>query len=236
MSDTADNDWTRTPEQVALQAAAVDLAIGEIVAVGNGMLTRVHIAQLCAGTNCWIHNPSTHHMNSWPIRWHADKKTAERQCAHGSGHPDPDDVAYHFRAGRNVSVHDCDGCCGQRSRDDLVQDADKGSSSEMFSAGMTKWNWMMIEFAPGSNLGEPLIGDGELSREAAHEAIQTALDQTPSVSMSNVWRAGAKDDTVTFDRFVFTIYSHEAGRSYEAAVEWLDDFAVRSRAARKTSG
>lgn len=57
--------------------------------------------------------PSTHHMNTWGIRWREDKRTAERICGHGLGHPDPDCVSFHARMGQDVSVHGCDGCCGK---------------------------------------------------------------------------------------------------------------------------
>lgn len=101
-------------DQVRMVAAAQDLAAGDVIAIDNGWLTKVHPAGLCAGTQCWVHNPSDHHMTGWPVRWRADKHTAERVCEHGIGHPDPDDRAYHHRQGRDVSVHGCDGCCAPR--------------------------------------------------------------------------------------------------------------------------
>ncbi|MET3769830.1 hypothetical protein ABIB15_002534 [Marisediminicola sp. UYEF4] len=100
-----------TPDQAGLDAAAAELAAGGIVAIGNGLLTRVHGPDLCAGTSCWVHTPSTHGMNGWPVHWRQDKGTAERVCEHGIGHPDPDDTAFHARAGRDTTVHGCDGCC-----------------------------------------------------------------------------------------------------------------------------
>lgn len=50
-------------------------------------------------------------MTGWPIHWRQDKATAERICAHGVGHPNPDDARHHARIGRDVSNHECDGCC-----------------------------------------------------------------------------------------------------------------------------
>ena len=100
-----------TPEQASLAAAAADFASGGVIAIGNGLLTRVHHPDLCEGTACWVHTPSIHHMTGWPIHWREDKATAERICAHGVGHPDPDDASSHARAGRDVSNHGCDGCC-----------------------------------------------------------------------------------------------------------------------------
>lgn len=102
-------------DQVRMAAAAQALAAGDVIAIDNGWLTKVHPAGLCAGTHCWVHNPSDHHMTGWPIRWRADKLTAERVCEHGIGHPDPDDRAYHYRHGRDVAIHGCDGCCAPRT-------------------------------------------------------------------------------------------------------------------------
>ena len=108
---TDDDARSLSPEQASIGAAALNLATTDLIAVQGGILTNVHGAAQCAGEFCWVHNPSEHHMLSWPIRWRADKGTAERACVHGVGHPDPDDVAYNLRVGRDVSVHGCDGCC-----------------------------------------------------------------------------------------------------------------------------
>lgn len=93
-----------------MRADTPDLESG-VVAVVNGILTNVHPPTLCVSQPCWVHNPSVHHMNSWPIGWREDKHTAERHCQHGIGHPDPDDAAFHLRNGRDVAIHGCDGCC-----------------------------------------------------------------------------------------------------------------------------
>ena len=99
------------PEEVSMMADALDLAAGDMTMVNNGILTRVHSPGACAGENCWVHNPSPTHMITWPVRWRAEKRTAERLCPHRIGHPDPDDVAYNLMLGRDVSSHGCDGCC-----------------------------------------------------------------------------------------------------------------------------
>ena len=71
-----------------------------------------HSPDKCEGQHCCIHNPSDHHMKDWPMVWRADKGAMERQCPHGVGHPDPDDVAYNSRIGREwVGIHGCCGCC-----------------------------------------------------------------------------------------------------------------------------
>lgn len=75
-------------------------------------LTRVHDPKRCAGQHCCVHNPSQHHMIDWPMHFRSDRGLMERICSHGIGHPDPDDIAYHVRAGRDGdAVHGCDGCC-----------------------------------------------------------------------------------------------------------------------------
>jgi hypothetical protein len=74
-------------------------------------LYRIHGVDLCVGRPCTIHNPSDHHMRSFPTHWRDggifDIKPPhmERICPHGVGHPDPDGVA------KGVDVHGCDGCC-----------------------------------------------------------------------------------------------------------------------------
>ena len=87
----------------------------DVVAVANGVLIHVHEPEKCVGTKCWVHDPSTHSMNSWPISWRRDRGTAERLCPHSVGHPDPDVVSYNASVGRDVSIHACDGCCAPQS-------------------------------------------------------------------------------------------------------------------------
>ena len=78
---------------------------------------RTHLPSECAGEFCCIHNPSQHHMRTWPQNWRSDRRLMERICPHGVGHPDPDDVAYQRRtfgdAAKYVDIHGCDGCCGR---------------------------------------------------------------------------------------------------------------------------
>lgn len=83
------------------------------IQVGPGVLTDVHPPDKCAGRACVIHNPSQHHMRDWPLNWRADTRIMERLCpTHLTGHPDPDDVAWHKSQGRDwAGVHGCCGCC-----------------------------------------------------------------------------------------------------------------------------
>ncbi len=79
---------------------------------GAQVFSRVHNRAVCQPYPCWLHAPSDHHMKDWPTVYRSDKALCERTCAHGIGHPDPDDCDYHEREGRMwVGVHGCDGCC-----------------------------------------------------------------------------------------------------------------------------
>jgi hypothetical protein len=72
-------------------------------------LKGVHDQSKCKGDVCVIHNPSGHHMHTWPLYWRDDRGIMERICKHGVGHPDPD-----CAAARNDSIHGCCGCCTLR--------------------------------------------------------------------------------------------------------------------------
>lgn len=76
-------------------------------------LVQVHSVDKCAGEVCCVHNPSEHHMRTWPQTWRADKGLMERECPHGVGHPDPDDLK--VRTSRSAGIHGCDGCCYRQS-------------------------------------------------------------------------------------------------------------------------
>lgn len=85
------------------------------------VLSNVHRIEACAGRPCCIHNPSDHHMVSWPMEMRTDAFAyglMERFCEHGVGHPDPDSIAYLNNNGPEGSrgtwgTHGCDGCCAQ---------------------------------------------------------------------------------------------------------------------------
>lgn len=84
---------------------------------GKGtVLVNVHTIEACAGQLCCIHNPSDHHMRLWKPEWNPVFKMMMRMCAHGTIHPDPDDIAHLRRHwGPNTAAlmahHLCDGCC-----------------------------------------------------------------------------------------------------------------------------
>lgn len=87
-----------------------------ITGVGQTIF-KIHSRDKCEGRACAIHNPSEHHMRSFPTNYRDgglfDIKPPhmERICPHGVGHPDPDDAAFWAILGMDVSVHGCDGCC-----------------------------------------------------------------------------------------------------------------------------
>lgn len=75
-------------------------------------LLKTHDESKCRGQFCVIHNPSNHHMRTWPLNWRSDKGVMERICEHGIGHPDPDCAAHNIRMGNEtLNIHGCDGCC-----------------------------------------------------------------------------------------------------------------------------
>lgn len=80
---------------------------------GGPFVLRTHPPDTCANdAQCSVHNPSDHHMRTWPTNWRADRYQLERLCMHGTGHPDPDDLAYHVSRGQEwKAAHGCDGCC-----------------------------------------------------------------------------------------------------------------------------
>lgn len=82
---------------------------------GFGNHVEIHErTQDCLDHGCCIHNPSDHHMRSWPMLYRFDRGLMERVCPHGVGRPDPDAMAYgrrRFGADADSGVHGCDGCC-----------------------------------------------------------------------------------------------------------------------------
>jgi len=89
----------------------------DMFAMNDGtILVNVHTAQQCSPGHCCLHNPSNHHMATWPGRWDGVFKQMWRQCDHGLEHPDPDDLAFlRIRWGAAEAavgfLHHCDGCC-----------------------------------------------------------------------------------------------------------------------------
>lgn len=86
----------------------------EMVTLVGGQKILAHPPSACEGRPCCIHNPSDHHMEDWPQNWRDDTGVMERLCSCGTGHPDPDHLAYVrtlLPAGaRNYdAIH---GCCG----------------------------------------------------------------------------------------------------------------------------
>jgi hypothetical protein len=68
-----------------------------------------HDEGTCYGEFCTIHNRSEHSMRSFPQNWRGDSGIMERICAHGIGHPDPDE--YKLIGQPHLKTHGCDGCC-----------------------------------------------------------------------------------------------------------------------------
>lgn len=83
----------------------------------RGSLMAVHLESVCEAP-CPVHAPSDHPMQDFPLIWRDDRSMFERACAHGMGHPDPDDLAFKrkvmraedYRA-RDYGTHGCCGVC-----------------------------------------------------------------------------------------------------------------------------
>ena len=93
----------------------------DVIALHTGQILTTHGSSQCAGEVCCIHNPSDHHMVTWPQHWRGDRRIMERLCQHGIGHPDPDD--FNIRTYRDSGIHGCDGCCRPRSTNAVEDDA-----------------------------------------------------------------------------------------------------------------
>lgn len=84
---------------------------------------RTHPEWLCTPDPCCVHNPSDHHMVSWPLVHRTDRPhqtgaglvftLSERTCPHGVGHPDPDSLAYArtLLSAASVTAVALHGCC-----------------------------------------------------------------------------------------------------------------------------
>lgn len=107
-----------------VRSALADLASGDLVAIANGTLTRVHPLEACLGRHCWVHDPSHHPLRSAQVA--VVDGVALRLCDHwdlktGRGaHPDPDDAWFRNRYGTKYSGwidragEDLHTCCGER--------------------------------------------------------------------------------------------------------------------------
>lgn len=87
---------------------------GDLSFTGTGRLIHHHGPEACGGDPCPLHNPSAHHMTTWPLHLREDRPPLlERICEHGVGHPDPDSAAFLNRRspGGVWDRHGCDWCC-----------------------------------------------------------------------------------------------------------------------------
>jgi hypothetical protein len=90
--------------------------------LSNGNYLATHGPDMCVTKVCTIHNPSDHHMRTWPLIWRGDKAMFERLCPDKRiGHPDPDDMVYHELMGDlSKSIHGCDGCCSGKNPPTII--------------------------------------------------------------------------------------------------------------------
>jgi hypothetical protein len=93
------------------------LARGEHRIAEGRMLVNVHPEIMCVGRGCSVHHPSDHKMKMWPKDFIFPEDQPGnwghfmRYCQHRIAHPDPDDIVYWAEHGRDITPHDCDGCC-----------------------------------------------------------------------------------------------------------------------------
>ena len=83
-----------------------------------------HADTQCHGEVCTIHKRSNHHMRNYKQFWRADRGIMERVCAHGVGHPDPDE--YRILNGEDNGLHGCDGCCIPFATEEEVEHGQNG--------------------------------------------------------------------------------------------------------------
>lgn len=88
-----------------------------------------HTKKQCLGTYCTIHKFSDHHMVKWTQHWRGDRGIMERICAHGIGHPDPDDIR--ITNGSDDGTHGCDGCCWDSRKNENENENEKEKETEM---------------------------------------------------------------------------------------------------------
>lgn len=87
----------------------------DMFSLPTGQILRSHPESSCIAP-CPLHSPSDHPMRDWPLLWRSDRRLFERICPHGTGHPDPDHVAFADPDGTSgVALHGCDMCCWSRS-------------------------------------------------------------------------------------------------------------------------
>lgn len=87
---------------------------------GSGVMLKVHTKKRCRGDWCVIHKP----MNTYPrtrLHWRGDRGIFEVICAHGVGHPAPEQLQFWRDTNREYeSIHGCcmAGCCASWDADD----------------------------------------------------------------------------------------------------------------------
>ena len=85
---------------------------------------------------------------------------------------------------------------------------------------------------PADLLVTSMIGDRlGLSYDEAKAEVQALLDRLPALAeTAGIWRGGARDDTVYFGNFVWTVFEYD-GDPRPAAMVWLEDYAAIIRRA-----
>ncbi len=98
------------------------------------------------------------------------------------------------------------------------------------------WNYMQIELIANEMRLDPMIGPGGLTRDQAHWAVESKLQQIvrerPSVAkLLAEWTADETKNTLSFGRTTWVIY--EADDPVEGAADWIEEYA---RTLERTGG
>lgn len=129
-----------------IPADGIFIAPANLYVTGVGQVLRgVHEeTDSCAGRGCVVHAPSEHPLRTAKTYWRAmgpfDIRSGafmERICEHGTGHPDPDQIAFWqqlVEAGEwtqeNLDaelIHGCCGCCSGQPYDAQYEESDNPS-------------------------------------------------------------------------------------------------------------
>lgn len=81
--------------------------------LNTGQRVVVHAKRFCVPLmNCPVHYRMDGSYLNLPMIWRDDVRLFERLCAHGVGHPDPNQFAFWHSINQDFKKsHGCDGCC-----------------------------------------------------------------------------------------------------------------------------
>lgn len=136
--------------------------------VGGELLSNVHPEGTCMDQHCTIHNPSDHHMRTWPMHFNHGSRQMERTCPHGQQHPDPDELnTNHIKAPNKVHCLNCDTVIQSMFRHDFVS-CKCGYESQ--NGVTTDGGYDYFHFGWGNNAKYEIIEDKGICDGCCHGA------------------------------------------------------------------